>query len=154
MATVGNSGCDGREAHRDAVLVNEVPRRTGYPFGGETPGAKWLGASSRTDPFRDELADVFGVRRDRDDRAGKHVDDILRRLPSGKVLCIVRLLDIAETDGMFREALPARERVFGNYEDGRYAWLLEMVEVFEPAIPSKGNRMLWEWNRDASRTGA
>lgn len=116
--------------------------------------AKWLGASSRTDPFRDELADVFGVRRDRDDRAGKHIDDILRGLPSGKVLCIVRLVDVAETDEMFREAIPARERVFGNYEDGRYAWLLEMVEVFEPAIPAKGNRMLWEWNRDAARTGA
>ena len=63
------------------------------------------------------------------------------------MLCIVRLLDIAETDEMFREALPARERIFGNYEDGRYAWLLELVEVFDNGIPAKGNRMLWEWNR-------
>jgi len=30
---------------------------------------KWLGASAHSDPFRDELADVFCVRRDRDDRA-------------------------------------------------------------------------------------
>jgi activating signal cointegrator 1 len=106
---------------------------------------KWLGASSRTDPFRDELADIFGVRRDRDDRAGKHVDDILRGLPYGKVVCIVNLLEIEETSDMLREIVSTRERIFGNYEDGRYAWRLEMIEVFEPAIPAKGNRMLWNW---------
>ncbi len=107
---------------------------------------KWLGASARTDPFRDELADVFGVRRDRDDRAGKHVDDILRGLPYGKIVCIVRLADIDEIDHLIRYAVGDREQVFGNYEDGRYAWWLEMVEVFESPIPVKGNRMLWNWN--------
>ena len=108
---------------------------------------KWLGASSRTDPFRDELADVFGVRRDRDDRCGKHVDDILRGLPLGKVVCVVRLADIDEIDELTRYAVGARDLVFGNYEDGRYAWWLELVEVFEPPIPAKGNRLLWNWNR-------
>jgi activating signal cointegrator 1 len=107
--------------------------------------AKWLGNSSRTDPFRDELADLFCVRRDRDDRAGKHVDDILRGLPYGKILCIVELLAIDEIDGVVREALSEREKVFGNYEDGRYAWTLKIREVFEPPIPAKGNRMLWNW---------
>jgi hypothetical protein len=109
----------------------------------------WLGASSSTDPFRDELAEVFSVRRDRDDRGGKHVDDIFRGLPYGKVLCIVRLTDVQEIDAMLREEICNRERVFGNYEDGRYAWHLEMVEVFEPPIPAKGNRMLWNWNKAA-----
>jgi activating signal cointegrator 1 len=107
---------------------------------------KWLGASAHTDGFRDELADVFCVRRDRDDRAGKHVDDILHGLPYGKMLCIVRLLEICETSCMQRDELPMREQIFGNYEDGRYAWNLEMVEVFESPIPVKGNRMLWNWN--------
>ncbi len=108
---------------------------------------KWLGASSRTDPFRDELADLFCVRRDRDDRAGKHVDDILRGLPMGKIVCIVRLTGIEETNSMMAEMLTERERLFGNYEEGRYAWHLEMVEVIEPPIPAKGNRMLWNWTR-------
>jgi hypothetical protein len=105
---------------------------------------RWLGASSRTDPFRDELADVFSVRRDRDDRGGKHVDDVLSNLPFGKVLCIVRLVSIEETEKV-RADLSERERVFGNYEDGRYAWHLDVVEVFEPPIPAKGNRMIWNW---------
>jgi activating signal cointegrator 1 len=112
---------------------------------------KWLGASSRTDPFRDELADVFGVRRDRDDRPGKRVDDILRALPYGKVLCIIRLVGIQETSAMLRDELATRERLFGNYEDGRYAWHLEMVDVFEPPIPAKGNRMLWNWSQEMAQ---
>lgn len=110
--------------------------------------AKWLGASCRTEPFRDELADVFGVRRDRDDRSGKRVDDILRGLPFGKILCVVRLFGIEETTESLREELPDRERLFGNYEDGRYAWHLAMVDVFEPPIAAKGNRLLWDWKRE------
>jgi hypothetical protein len=106
----------------------------------------WLGASSRTDPFRDELADLFSVRRDRDERAGKHVDDILRGLPYGKVVCIVNLVKIEETS-VAQQYISDRERVFGNYEDGRFAWHLELVEVIEPPIPVKGNRMLWNWKR-------
>lgn len=107
---------------------------------------KWLGASAHTEPFRDELADLFCVRRDRDDRAGKRVDDILRGLPYGKVVCIVRLTGIDETTSV-RDELSPRERLFGNYEEGRYAWHLEMVEVIEPPISAKGNRMLWNWER-------
>jgi len=107
---------------------------------------KWLGASSRTDPFRDELADIFGARRDRDDRFGKRVDDILRGLPYGKVVCIVRLTTITEIDEALRQEISDRERLFGNYENGRYAWHLEMVDVFEPPIPAKGNRLLWNWS--------
>lgn len=93
----------------------------------------------------DALADVFGVRRDRDDRGGKHVDDILRGLPYGKVLCIVRITGIEETNPMMLEGIAGREQLFGNYEEGRYAWHLHMVDVFEPPIPAKGNRMLWNW---------
>lgn len=110
---------------------------------------KWLGASAHTEPFRDELADIFGVRRDRDERSGKNVDDILRGLPFGKVLCIVRLTKIEKTFDVC-DWLTDRELLFGNYEDGRYAWHLEMVEVFEPPVPAKGNRMLWNWTRELS----
>ncbi len=108
---------------------------------------KWLGASAQTDPFRDELADVFNVRRDRDDRAGRRVDDVLRELPYAAVLCIVKLVDIDEIDGIVRFTVSERDRIFGNYEDGRFAWWLELVEKFETPIPAKGNRMLWNWKR-------
>lgn len=106
----------------------------------------YLGASGLTESFRDELADVFNVRRDRDDRTGRRVDDVLRELPLGKVLCIVRLVNIEETTDA-REILNEREKIFGNYEEGRYAWHLQMAEVFYQPIPAKGNRMLWNWER-------
>jgi hypothetical protein len=110
---------------------------------------KWLGASRHDPTFRDELADVFDVRRDRDDRSGPHVDGAIQSLPYGSILCIVRLVGIEETQEV-RETLCIRENIFGNYEDGRYAWFLELVERFEQPIPAKGNRMLWNWERKSN----
>lgn len=104
----------------------------------------WLAASSRTDPFRDELADVFNVRRDRDDRCGSRLDAAIRKLPFGAVLCIVNLVDIEPASEM-RETISNREYIFGNYEDGHYAWFFNLVEVFDQPIPAKGNRLLWNW---------
>jgi hypothetical protein len=106
---------------------------------------KFLGRSAETQSFRDELADVLNCRRDCDERGGMHLDSRLSALPSAAVLCIVRLVDIEETQ-MVRGILDQRELRFGNYEDGRYAWFLEMVEVFDEPIPAKGNRLLWNWD--------
>jgi len=98
---------------------------------------RWLGASRHKEIFRNELADVLNVRRD-------HVASEIRKLPYGCVLCVVNLSAIEETSAV-REILCQRELIFGNYEDGRYAWTLELTEKFERPIPAKGNRMLWNW---------
>lgn len=111
---------------------------------------KMLGESRNRPEFRDRLADIFNARRDCDERSGFHVDDAIRQLPYGKVLCIMRLVDVQETGSMDCCELPEAERIFGNYEPGRYAWFLEMVERFETPIPAKGNRMLWNWTRKIS----
>jgi activating signal cointegrator 1 len=97
----------------------------------------WLGGSRHSDIFKNEVADVLNVKRDYVGLAG-------RKLPLGAILCIVRLTDIQPT-GQVREILCERERIFGNYEEGRYAWFFEMIEKFEQPIPAKGNRMLWNW---------
>jgi hypothetical protein len=109
--------------------------------------AKWLGASRYQTAFRDALADILNARRDCDDRSGFHVDDAIKALPRGKVLCIVRLSDIIETGTIDTEPeiIGEHERLFGNYELGRYAWYLDMCEVLPEPIPAKGNRMLWNW---------
>lgn len=86
------------------------------------------------------MADVLNCRRD-------FVDSEVKALPRGAVLCIVRLVGIEETSRV-RDILNQRELIFGNYEDGRYAWNMEMVEVFSEPIPAKGNRMLWNWSRE------
>ncbi|HXI41622.1 MAG TPA: ASCH domain-containing protein [Bryobacteraceae bacterium] len=98
----------------------------------------FLGASRHTEQFIAELADVLNVRI-------SAVPCAVAELPRSAVLCIVELCSIEETTRC-REILCERERIFGNYEDGRYAWALEMVEKLEPPIPAKGNRLLWNWN--------
>jgi hypothetical protein len=100
---------------------------------------RWLGASRDTEAFRTEIADVLNCRLD-------HVEAEIRKLPYGKVLCIVNLFRIEETSTV-REILCKRELIFGNYEDGRYAWSMQMIEKFTEPIPAKGNRMLWNWER-------
>ena len=107
---------------------------------------KWLGASRHETDFRDELAGCFNCRRDCDDRSGLHVDDVIRSLPYGSVLCIVNLVACVRTGEVYDD-LGTREHIFGNYKDGRYAWFLEMIEKFEEPVPAKGNRMLWNWER-------
>jgi hypothetical protein len=102
---------------------------------------RWLGASAHTDDFRNELADVLDCRRDQ-------VDNAISQLPYGKIVAIVHLQSIEETREV-REILCARERIFGNFEDGRYAWHLEVCSVFASPIAAKGNRLLWNWKEPA-----
>ncbi len=108
--------------------------------------SKWLGESRHQPEFRSELADILNCRRDCDERGGMHLDSRINALPYGSILCIVKLLWIEET-ALVRDNLSTRELIFGNYEDGRFAWFTEMVERFDEPIPAKGNRLLWEWNR-------
>lgn len=98
---------------------------------------RWLGASRHTERFRNELADVLLCRT-------TAVENVTRTLPLGAILCIVRL-DSIEPVERVRDILCERELIFGNYEEGRYAWFLDLVERFDP-IPAKGNRMIWNWH--------
>jgi hypothetical protein len=38
-----------------------------------------------------------------------------------------------------------KERCFGDYTIGRYAWILEDIEILPEPIPAKGKLMLWEY---------
>lgn len=77
-----------------------------------------------------------------------HLAQCEQQLPYGAVLCIVNVVDCIPTDD---EALTVgyTERKFGNYAPGRYAWRLELVEVFPEPIPAKGAQGLWTWERVA-----
>ena len=86
------------------------------------------------------------------DREGWNVcpPDLRRALCGfGAVLCTAELVAIEETSAV-RDDLDEKERVFGNYEDGRYAWFLENVKRFDRPIPVKGNRMLWKFVGEVS----
>lgn len=39
-----------------------------------------------------------------------------------------------------------QERAFGDYTEGRYAWLLHNIQPLPVPIPAKGALSLWEWD--------
>lgn len=80
----------------------------------------------------------------------KHFPEALKVIPQepplSAVLCVVKLLDVLPTDEV-RTGISFMERCFGNFEPGRFAWQMEVVEVFDPPIPAKGQRMFWRWDQ-------
>jgi hypothetical protein len=44
--------------------------------------------------------------------------------------------------------LTTAEIEFGDYSDGRYAWLTEYVRPIDHPVPVKGSIGLWEWERE------
>jgi activating signal cointegrator 1 len=103
----------------------------------------WLGASRHSQAFQSELRSVFST------TLQCQMERKVYELPRGCILCTVILLGIERTEDV-RDGLDDRERVFGNYEDGRYAWHFELSLVLPHAIPVKGNRMLWNWTNSGS----
>jgi hypothetical protein len=76
-----------------------------------------------------------------------------KELPVGVGLCIVRLIGCFPTTesglnklGFAMGCKPqARELEFGDYSDGRFAWLMEYVRRLDRQDPVKGALGLWEW---------
>ena len=68
--------------------------------------------------------------------------------PLGAMLCICRLTHIGRAEEVATR-ISAMEHRMGNYEAGRFAWRLEVVEVFDTPIPTKGEQGLFNWKRPA-----
>ena len=63
-------------------------------------------------------------------------------LPLGAVLATCTLVDCEPIRGV--EPVSESERAFGDYSEGRYAWMLVNVVQLQP-IPAKGALGFWEW---------
>jgi hypothetical protein len=74
-------------------------------------------------------------------------------VPLGVGLCVVRLLGCFPTNegglrklGFVMGGKPdAREIQFGDYTEGRYAWLLEYVRPLHQTQPVRGALGMWDW---------
>ena len=64
-------------------------------------------------------------------------------LPRGKVLAVVTVADCRPTEVL--ADLTTQERSFGNYDPGRFGWMLDDVRAFPEPIPATGARGLWDW---------
>jgi activating signal cointegrator 1 len=100
----------------------------------------WLGASRHSKEFQFELGEVLHE---------SNLEKAVSLLPLGAVLAVARLVDIVPT-GEIRDEISQRERIFGNYEEGRFAWFLDLEDIFEYPIFASGRQRLWNWNEPPS----
>jgi hypothetical protein len=82
-------------------------------------------------------------------------------LPTGVILATCRLVDCMAMEdsrefpfycfgfdinpSQSNAVLTEQERVFGHYEMGRFAWMLEDIRPLEIPIPAKGALGLWDF---------
>jgi len=75
-------------------------------------------------------------------------------LPLSRGLCIVRVVACIRTDEMYKakavlgRSISISELHFGDYSEGRFAWLTEFVRPLTQEMPIRGALGLWEWPED------
>lgn len=76
------------------------------------------------------------------------------QLPTGAVIAIANLVDchkVIKDDGDIAIMhtglkISGKEYDFGNYEENRFGWELDNVEILNNPIPAKGQLSLWNWD--------
>ena len=70
----------------------------------------------------------------------------LSQLDFGAIICVVKLSDCRPTEAL-REEISEDESLWGNYDDGRWGWMLDAGPVIDinPAIPVIGHQGLFDW---------
>src|SRR4051812_5435271 len=84
------------------------------------------------------LADAFDGYRSTFRAAGIKA---FEELPFGSVILICQLVDCIPVERL--GSVPQLERRFGNFDSGRFAWLLGDVRVLATPIPARGAQGLW-----------
>ena len=90
----------------------------------------WAKRATETEPFCSSL------------RAKGNV--FLPNLTRGKVLCIVKFIGCRLTEDI-RHQLTPKEVAFGDYSDGRFAYLTEFVGRLKEPEAVAGHLGFWEW---------
>lgn len=78
----------------------------------------------------------------------KYIPDF-RKLPFGAIIGQATISDVIRVEhlGMNDELLDRltrEEKAFGDYTEGRYAWILEDPKPYKP-VPSRGTLSIWEY---------
>lgn len=85
-------------------------------------------------------------------RSDAHTSELLKLIPNvpmgyGNIICKCRLVDCVYMDQEFLDMMQKDKQEFlcGEYSLGRYAWILEDVEILEKPIPAKGHLNIWNY---------
>ncbi len=79
----------------------------------------------------------------------KYIPDF-NRLPFGAIIGeaiitdVIRIENLNMPDALINK-LTMEQKAFGDYSEGRYAWLLEDHKQFTNAIPARGTLSVWEY---------
>lgn len=67
-----------------------------------------------------------------------------RRMPLGEIIAVGQLVDCQPVETMHRPEEGTRERAFGDYRPGRFAWMFGRVCGLSSPIPWRGMQGLFE----------
>ncbi len=71
-----------------------------------------------------------------------------KKMQFGKIICRVKLVDCVYMDQEFIDSIKdTKEYQLGLYKEGRYAWILDNVELIESII-AKGRLNIWNYQGD------
>jgi hypothetical protein len=91
---------------------------------------KWAKETCTEEPFFSSLRN-----------GGNVVRPMMNR---GKVLCVVKFVACHQTEAI-REKLSEKEIEFGDYADGRFAFVSEFVRRIDNPVPALGHLGFWNW---------
>ena len=80
------------------------------------------------------------------------IQELLKLLPTqemnyGKIICKCELVDCIYMDEKFINEIKQNQQEYmcGDYQIGRYAWILENTELINPKIDAKGKLNIWNF---------
>lgn len=79
----------------------------------------------------------------------KYIKDF-KTLPFGAIIGQAIITDVIRIENLHLpdkliNKLTMEEKAFGDYTEGRYAWLLEEHKKFDTPIPARGTLSIWEY---------
>lgn len=111
-----------------------------------------LGIAS-TKQIRGEQRHHFGQPYFQDHYRRTRLPDALDDLPHGYLLGVVRVESCKRMTEVDLKRLSSREYWFGDWQLGRYAWRLRVVEAYGEPIPVKGGQKIWNYNEPIEAAG-
>ncbi len=79
----------------------------------------------------------------------KYIPDF-KKLPFGAIIGEAMITDVIRIENLemndeLINRLTMEEKAFGDYSEGRYAWMLEDAVEYSTPIPARGTLSIWEY---------
>jgi activating signal cointegrator 1 len=75
----------------------------------------------------------------------EYIKKMAHELTTGAIIGRVQLVGCVLIDDNFKATVSEHERAFGDYTNGRFAWLIEDAQLFNKPIPAKGQLGIWNF---------